>query len=206
MLLACRGWGGAAGEDGDAEEDEDEEDEDEDEDQDDEDRDDSSSEGSQLESDWTSPHTAACSMQAATHSPSAQFYSLAEIGSSCSQYQQFQLSDQQTSTFPSPILQNSQQFCRFHSACDLCISNLNGLSTKTFALASHHMHFLPAGSSFRCKSVFREHDAVTFSPSNHQQGYIVRQKGSLRKQQHVSWNRIPDFAIRLCLNLLGSCL
>ena len=216
MSLVCRGWGGAAGEDGDAEEDEDEDEEDEDEDQDDdEDQDYSSSEDSQSESDWTSsaqsgPH----SMQRVgdlshAHGVASSVDDIRHV-CSCSQWlHQFPQSKQQTET----IYHSDQQDHGFHitspvfsCAFDSCTNSGYAAANKADANACQQQVL---ASSIRYRTICR-HDVYPIVPSDRkQQDHELRQTDLHIKQKRSGgsvWKDIPDFAIRLCINVLGSCL
>ena len=218
MGLVCRGWGGAAGEDGDAEEDEDEDEEDEDEDQDDEDQNDSSSEDSQSESDWTS--------SAQSGPPCMQrlddLYHPRGVESpvdgirnvcGCSQWlhqsphskQQIKTAyhlDQQDHDF----YQNSPAFsCGFDSCTN---SDHAAAANKADAKACQQQHQVSASSVTYGTTCRRNFYPVMLSDSK-QQVHVLGRKDLHVKQKRSGvfvWKEISDFAIRLCINVLGSCL
>ena len=215
MDIVCRGWGGAAGEDGDAEEDEDEDEDDEDEDQDDdEDQNDSSSEDSQSESEWTSsaqsePH----SMQRVGDVPHPQGVAISVDDNrnvcSCSQWlhQSPQSKQQIKAAFRSDQQGHGlDQICsKFPCGFDSCTNCGHAAANKVDAQACQQQVL----AIIRCRITCR-HDLHPVMPSDrNQQSHILRHKNLLVKQKGSAgsvWKDIPDFAVRLCINVLGSCL
>lgn len=218
MSPVCRGWGGAAGEDGDAEEDEDEDDDDEDEDQDDddgddEDKSDSSSEDSQSESDWASsaqigPHSMQCvrdflHAQGVVSSPHNN-----QNVCSCSQWlHQSSQSKQQPPAYQLDqqhydVFQISPAFsCDFDSRTNCSHAAAN----KADAKACQQQVL---ASIVRYRTTCRR-DIYSLMPSDRkQQGHVLRYKDLHVKEKQSAgsvWKDIPNFAVRLCINVLGSC-
>lgn len=196
-----RGWGGAAGEDGDAEEDEEEDEEDEDEDQEeDEDEDDSSSEDSQSASDWTSlAQSGGCSMQHMSHLPCDHARISWDSHNSDSQHlHQHPYSKQQPQTADHPNIVHA-------FACDLGTNGEHAADRKAQAEASLHEQ-----TRYRtaCK---QDLYYLTQSHMTQQDGVLRHNDLHINRQRSGSpgssfWKDLPDFAIRLCINVLGSCL
>lgn len=211
--LVYRGWGGAAGEDGDADEDEDEDEEDEDEDQDDDE--DQSSEDSQSESDWTSsaqsgPHSMQCKGDLSHAQGVASSANDIRPVCSCSQWlHQSPQSKQQTKI----AYRRDQQDHDFHMvspafscAFDSCINSDYADANKADANACQQQVL---ASSIRYRTTCR-HDVYPIMPSDSKQQNNVLDRTDMHMKQKRSggpvWKDIPDFAIRLCINVLGSCL
>lgn len=214
--LVCRGWGGAAGEDGDAEEDEDEDDEDEDQD-DDEDQNDSSSEESQSEFDWTSSSLSEpSSMQHGGDLPHDHRVATSADNNShvcsCSQrLHQFPESKQQVRK---PYLPDQQDHDFFQLprasflGFDSCANSDHPAAAKADVKALCQQQILT--SSTRYRTTCRHRSLFLMSSDRKQQDRVARYKDlPIHKQKrsggHV-WKEIPDFAIRLGINVLGSCL
>ena len=215
--LVCRGWGGAAGEDGDAEEDEDEDEEDEDEDQDDdEDQHDSSSEDSQAESDWTSSaQSGPPCMQRLGDLHHAQGVASSVDNSrnvcSCSQWlHQSPHSKQQIKT-ASILDQQDHDFYpnspAFSCGFDLCTNNDHAAAANKADTNAYQQQVLASSVTYR--TTCRRHFDSVMSSESKQQDHVLRREDLhvIQKRSGVSiWKEIPDFAIRLCINVLGSCL
>ncbi|KAL3141261.1 hypothetical protein ABBQ38_003599 [Trebouxia sp. C0009 RCD-2024] len=200
-----RGWGGAAGEDGDAEEDEDEDDEDEDEDQEeDEDKDDLSSEDSQSESDWTLlAQSWGCNMQHMSQLPCDQESVGLEHYNSYSQHlHQYSYSKQQLQTahHPDHVI---------FPADDSSFDSQYAAANETQAEESCPQQVLP--SSTRYRTACKQTCCLTLSSRTWQESAMRRKDLHIDRQRSGSrgssfWKDLPDFAIRLCINVLGSCL
>ena len=209
--LVCRGWGGAAGEDGDAEEDEDEDDEDEDQD-DDQDQNDSSSEDSQSEIDWTSSSLSEpSSMQHVGDLPHDQRVATSADNNShvCSCSQRLYQLPQSKQQVRKPYLpdQQDQSFSQL-LGFDSCANSDHAAAAKADVKALCQQQILT--SSTRYRTTCRHKSLFLMSSGRKQQDRVARYKDlPIHKQKrsggHV-WKEIPDFAIRLGINVLGSCL
>lgn len=212
MGLVCRGWGGAAGEDGHAEEDDEDEDQD-----DDEDQNDSSSEDSQSEFDWTSSSLSEpSSMQHVGGLPHDQRVATSADNNSnvCSCSQSLHRFPQSKQQVRKPYVPDQQDnvFYQLSRASflgfDSCANTYHAAATKADVKASCQQHILT--SSTRYRTTCRHKSFLLMSSDRKQQDHVVRYKNSpIHKQKrsggHV-WKEIPDFAIRLGINVLGSCL
>lgn len=130
---------------------------------------------------------------------------LTDVHSVCSQQLQLPLSRQQErlSHHHVQLNLNVHQFCQSDPLYGSCISSVDVVGAETADKASSQQQILPITT--RCRTACRNKNRPLMTSGN-QQGCPLMHKREHRRQQQSSWKTIPDFAIRLCINVLGSCL
>ena len=138
-----------------------------------------------------------------------QFTGSINVHSTCTQHLQFPLSRQQerTSHHHAQLNLNVHPVCQSDSLYGLCISTIDVVGAEAADKAFPQQQILPVIT--RCRTACRNKiQPLGTSFACQQENPLLHRHEHIKQRQssNSAWKSFSDFAIRLCINMLGSCL